>query len=288
MVGLFQLLGRLPLPLLQAAGAVLGCAVFVLSGAYRRKVLANLAAAGLPHTLAWSCAAHAGRMVGELPWIWFRPRDQILARVFCDDLSAYEAAERAGRGVLLMTPHLGCFEVSARHYASRAPITVLFRPPRQAVLAPLYAAARNQDAMRSEPANLSGVRALMRALRRGEAVGLLPDQAPGQGEGRWSPFFGRPAYTMTLPGRLAQSSGAAVVLVACERLPRGRGWRLHLVPMAEVPEPDALNRALERLILRWPEQYLWGYNRYKRPAGAEAPPADGSPDTAASAGGDPR
>ena len=77
---------------------------------------------------------------------------------------------------------------------------------------------------------------------------------------------------MTLPGRLAQSSGAAVVLVACERLPWGRGWRLHAVSMDEGPEPDALNRALERLILRWPEQYLWGYNRYKRPAGADAPP----------------
>ena len=276
MLGFFQLSSRLPLALLQALGAALGWLVFVLSPSYRRKVRANLAAAGLPGSLAWSCAAHAGRMVGELPWVWFRPHGEVLRRVFCDDTSVLDDAESAGRGVMLMTPHLGCFEVSARYYGARAPITVLFRPPRQSALAPLYEAARNQGAMRSGPANLSGVRAMMRALRKGEAVGLLPDQVPGLGEGRWAPFFGRSTYTMTLPGRLALASGAAVVLAGCERLPGGRGWRIHLERMTETPDPEALNRALERLILRFPAQYLWGYNRFKRPAGADAPPEGGA------------
>jgi KDO2-lipid IV(A) lauroyltransferase len=112
---------------------------------------------------------------------------------------------------------------------------------------------------------MAGVRAMLRALRAGEAVGILPDQVPGEGEGEWAPFFGEPAWTMTLPRRLAQATGAAVVVAVGERVPGG--WRLHLERLAEAPTPEALNACMERLIRRWPDQYLWGYNRYKRPAG---------------------
>lgn len=267
MLGLFRLLSLLPLGVLQAAGALLGMLVYLGSAGYRRRLLTNLAGAGLPSALAWPCARQAGRMVGELPWIWFRPAARVLARVACDDIAVLEAAERKGRGVLFLTPHLGAFEVTARYYAARAPITVLFKPPKQAALAGLLAAARNAGAMRSAPTTLAGVRALLRALRSGQAVGLLPDQVPGGGEGRWTAFFGEPAYTMTLPQRLADATGASVVLAVGERLRTGRGWRLHLQAFDQAPTPAALNAAMERLILRWPEQYLWGYNRYKTPAG---------------------
>jgi KDO2-lipid IV(A) lauroyltransferase len=200
----------------------------------------------------------------------------LLARVRCDDVPVLDAAEREGRGVLFLTPHLGAFELTARFYAARAPITVLFKPPKQATLARAMAAGRNAGAMRSAPASLAGVRTLLRALRRNEAVGLLPDQVPGDGEGEWTPFFGAPAYTMTLPLRLAQASGAAVVLATGERLGWGAGWRIHLERMEETPTPRAVNEAMERLVRRLPPQYLWGYNRYKRPA-ARAP---GPPETA--------
>ena len=268
----FRLLARLPLGLLQAVGAGLGLFVYLASPAYRRKLLHNLAIAGLPRSLRWSCARHAGRMVGELPWVWFRPRAALARQVRCDDLPVLEAAEREGRGVLFLTPHLGAFEATARWYATRAPITVLFKPPRQAALAEVLAAARNADDMQSAPTTLAGVRTLLRALRRGEAVGLLPDQVPGDGEGQWAPFFGAPAWTMTLPLRLAQATGAVVVLAAGERLGRGKGWRMHFERFDAVPTPEALNAAMERLILRFPAQYLWGYNRYKRPPGTGAPP----------------
>ncbi|OGA45925.1 MAG: hypothetical protein A3F74_15615 [Betaproteobacteria bacterium RIFCSPLOWO2_12_FULL_62_58] len=111
-----------------------------------------------------------------------------------------------------------------------------------------------------------------KALQRGEAVGLLPDQAPGVGEGAWAEFFGRPAYTMTLVGRLQKASGAAVVMVFAERLPHGRGYHLlfQSVPTGNLDEV-ALNRTIEALIRRCPAQYLWGYNRYKVPEGAEKP-----------------
>jgi KDO2-lipid IV(A) lauroyltransferase len=137
-------------------------------------------------------------------------------------------------------------------------------------------AGRSRSGAAVAPANLRGVRMLYRALARGEAIGLLPDQAPGVGEGAWAPFFGRPAYTMTLVGRLQQASGAAVIMAFGERLPDGRGYRLHFEEIADDPiDEAALNRAVEAQVRRRPEQYLWSYNRYKVPAGAEPPPTAG-------------
>jgi len=271
MTAFARFLGRLPLGLLQALGALAGLLVCLLSSAYRRRLVANLRLAGLPESLRWRCAMHAGCMIGELPWVWFRPQASVLERVRCDDVAVLEDAEREGRGVLFLTPHLGAFDLAARFYAARAPITVLFKPPRQPALAPLLQAARDRGNMRGAPASIGGVRAMLRALRGSEAVGLLPDQVPGMGDGAWVPFFGAPAYTMTLPERLARSTGAAVVIAVAERLGPGEGWRVHFERFTEEPTPVAVNRAMERAILRLPAQYLWAYNRYKRPAGAPAP-----------------
>ncbi len=258
-----RLMACLPLRLLRAIGAPLGLIVYASSGAYRAKLRGNLARAGEgSRRAAWRAASQAGQMVAELPFVWLRPPEALQARVVCTDLAVLEAAERTGRGILFLTPHLGAFEATARWYSARAPITVMFRPPRQALLAPLLDRARNSVGMRAVPAALSGVRAMLRALRSGEAVGLLPDQVPGRGEGRWVVFFGEPAYTMTLPLRLAQASGAAVVMAVGERVPGG--GRLHLEALEAPPTPEALNAFMERAIRRLPDQYLWGYNRYKQ------------------------
>lgn len=258
-----RLMACLPLRLLRAIGAPLGLIVYASSVAYRAKLRGNLARAGEgSHRAAWRAASQAGQMVAELPFIWLRPPEALQTRVVCTDLGVLEAAERSGRGILFLTPHLGSFEATARWYSARAPITVMFRPPRQSLLAPLLDRARNAVGMRAVPAAMSGVRAMLRALRSREAVGLLPDQVPGQGEGRWVAFFGEPAYTMTLPLRLAQASGAAVVMAVGERIPGG--WRLHLEALEAPPTPEALNAFMERAIRRLPDQYLWGYNRYKQ------------------------
>ncbi|ODS97619.1 MAG: hypothetical protein ABS56_08485 [Lautropia sp. SCN 69-89] len=271
LVAAMRMLGALPLRFLRAFGAALGLAAYLLSAGYRRKLLANLRTAGYDSTAdAWSAAAEAGRMVGELPFVWRRAPADLARHVVCDDLQILDAAEARG-GIVFLTPHLGAFEVTARFYASRAPITVLYKPPRKAWMRPLVEFSRATGSMRAVPATLAGVRAMLRALRAGEAVGLLPDQVPGAGEGRWVPFFGRPAWTMTLPQRLAEQPGAQVVLAVGERLGGARGWRLHLERMDEPPTPEALNARMEALIRRFPSQYLWGYNRYKRPAAAGAP-----------------
>ena len=115
-------------------------------------------------------------------------------------------------------------------------------------------------------------------MRRGGCTVILPDQVPGLGEGEWTEFFGRPAYTMTLPGRLQEASGAALVFCFAERLPRGAGYKLHFQPLEEALPRDRVqaarrvNESVERLIALCPLQYLWGYNRYKRPAGAPPTP----------------
>lgn len=275
MMHVFRWLARLPLWLLQGLGWWLGWVSFLFSPTYRRRFRENIAQAGYRLTAVSGAIGAAGRMVGELPRLWLgAPTHHEWENDACVD-----RAYAAGRGVIFLTPHLGCFEVAAQAVAARyaprcGPLTVLYRPARQAWLAKLMLAARNHPGLVTAPTSLAGVRQMIRALRKGHAVGLLPDQVPPDGMGAWAPFFGRPAYTMTLSARLAQQTGAAVVLAWGERLRWGRGFRLHFRELHTPLSPDLdtavaqVNREMERLIRECPSQYLWGYARYKQPKGA--------------------
>lgn len=284
-------LSRRPLRLLHAAGALLGWLAYLASPSYRSRLKANASLAGVGVAQRRTSVAEAGKLVMELPRLWLRPRDQPIGDpVQWERAELIDAALAQGRGLVLLTPHMGSFEVAAQAYAerfgARQPITVLYRPARQAWLRELEETARARPALATAPATLAGVRQLMRALRSGQTLGLLPDQVPPLGMGVWAPFFGQPAYTMTLAARLAQQAGAAVLLIWAERLPRGAGYRVCLRPLAE-PLPDkagldeeawtgaaaaALNRSMEAVIRHKPEQYLWGYHRYKQPRQPEAAP----------------
>ena len=242
---------------------------------------ANLRIAGYAdEPVLGQAIAEAGKGLLELPAIWLRPHRTVAGWVAqVDGWELVESALESKSGIIFLTPHLGCFEITAQYYAWHAPaaalLTVLYRPPKNKAFEPLMLAGRDRPRLRVASADLKGVRILLRALRNGEAIGILPDQAPGVGEGEWAEFFGLPAYTMTLVGRLAESSGAQVILAYAERLPRGRGYRLHLEtmppPLAGESNARWLNRALEGLIRQCPAQYAWGYNRYKVPAGAPPP-----------------
>ena len=280
MLFLLRLVARLPLPLLHALGVVLGWAVYLSSPRYRRDVKRNLAAAGLgDFRLRCAAIGEAGKSVLEVPAIWLRPFEQVADLVV--EVQGWEHMDegaKRGKGLIVVTPHIGCWEIAGQYIASRMPITVMYRTPKIRALEPLMRIGRSRGpAMKSIPADLRGVRAMLKALKRGEAIGLLPDQVPGIGEGEWVEFFGRPAYTMTLVGRIAEQTGAPVLLCCAERLPGGRGYRFIAEPMLAPRPPEsavrALNRSLERLIRRHPEQYLWGYNRYKVPAGVLPPDA---------------
>ena len=265
---LFQLLSLLPLPVLHALGAAAGWVVYAFSPTYRRRLRDNLAHAGYPHVLA-STVTEAGKNVFELPFIWCAKPARVLKSATLHDWSIAQSALDAGQGVIFLTPHLGCFEIIAQAIASRAPLTALYRPPRKPSLKPLAEQARAREGLKLAPANLSGVRTLLKTLRAGGAIGLLPDQVPGAGEGIWTTFFGRPAYTMTLPAKMHQMSSAPLVLTYAERLSFGRGYAIHFVRfdgrLAGTPEQQArmINAAMEQLIARCPSQYFWSYNRYK-------------------------
>jgi KDO2-lipid IV(A) lauroyltransferase len=277
-----RLIAMLPLPVVHAFGAMFARLAFRFARRERDRLHANLAIAGYGDDprLARAAIGEAGKTMFELPWVWLRPVDKVLARVrSVEGIEHVVAAHERGKGIVFLTPHLGCFEVAAQFAGSHQPITVMFRPPRQQALRPLLEAGRRRGGVALVPANTRGATALLAALRRGEWIGLLPDQVPTGGEGEWAPFFGRPAFTMTLAAKLVERTGASALLSACERLPRGRGWTIRIEPLT-LPSPDddesataAMNRALETAIRRRPEQYLWSYHRYRAPAGVTPPEA---------------
>src|SRR5690242_10703686 len=278
MLFLLRLVARFPLSLLHAFGATLGWLVYLCSPRYRRDFRRNLDGAGLGDSrLRRTAIAEAGKCVAEAPAVWLRPLPRVAELVI--EVLGWEEVDKAarkGKGIIVVTPHIGCWEIVGQYVASRMPMTAMYSPPKIRALEPLMRVGRSRGiAMKSVPADLRGVRAMLKALRRGEAIGVLPDQVPGVGEGEWVEFFGRPAYTMTLVGRISEQAGAPVLLCHAERLSRGRGYRFVAEPLLAPRPPEsptrALNRSLENLIRRCPEQYLWGYNRYKVPAGARPP-----------------
>ena len=274
---LFRSLSRLPLPVLHAFGWLLGWLGFALSGRYRRRLFAHAKQAGFPRSVALASVAEAGKMVTELPRLWLGAP----VHLEWEGQGLIEAAISEGNGVLYLTPHLGCFEVTAQlvaqQFGDRLPVTVLYRPARQPWLREIMELARSRPGLSTAPTTLAGVKQLIKALKQRQSVGLLPDQVPPEGQGVWAPFFGREAYTMTLSARLAQSAGARVLLIWGERLSWGRGYRVHLRPFQPdaggrlSPEPleaaRQINAAMESLVGECPAQYLWSYERYKAPAG---------------------
>ena len=285
---LFSLLSRWPLGVIHPLGGLMGWLAYALSPTYRRRLIAHTRQVGLSRRQRWQAVGHAGKMVAEVPRLWGRPHDERLdSRVQWRHPEAVEQALAEGKGLLILTPHVGCFEMVAQGYAERfgadKPMTALYRPSKQAWLAELMVNARNRPGMVASPATLAGVRQMLRALKKGETVGLLPDQVPPEGMGAWAPFFGRPAYTMTMAAKLVAQTGAAVVMLRGERLNwrqrrrLGTDYVLHaervapeveaLLSSADDPAQSsaAINRLMEHMIMQSPEQYLWGYNRYKGP-----------------------
>ena len=269
---LIRLLSRCPLWLLHGAGWLLGYLSYGFSQDYRQRFHTQLQQAGYGWREALGAIGHAGCSVLESPRLWFGAP----VPVQWDGQEAVQAAYTSGRGVIFLTPHLGCFEVTAPSAAALfgeryGPMTVLYRPARQAWLAAMLQASRRRQGMLTVPTNLQGVRKLLKALRKGEAVGLLPDQVPPLGMGIWSPVWGRPAYTMTLAAKLVLQTGADVVVAWGERLPWGQGYCIHACKLEVDLQADLacmvaqVNSAMEGLVRQCPAQYLWGYERFKQP-----------------------
>lgn len=273
---LFRLLSLLPLSLLHLIGIAMGWLVYIVSPSYRRRLKENIGRAGYRSSLV-AAINESGKGVFELPFVWCAAIARVLRTTRFENWQLVQQALDAGSGIVFLTPHLGCFEILAKAVAEITPLTVLYRPPRKAALKPLMEGARSRPDLHLAPANLSGVRVLLKALKNGQPIGLLPDQVPQNGEGVWADFFGKPAYTMTLSAKLHQMTGAPIILAYAERLSWGRGFVLRFVPfeetLGETPQQQAraINMAMEKLIARCPAQYLWSYNRYKTPRGVATP-----------------
>lgn len=276
-----QTLADLSLPRLHQFGTWVGTLLYYLNPSARRMSRANIKQSRLldnaePNLLKQFLKQNAqenGKAILETLAIWSKSDHEIRALV--KNVSNWQCVEDAlsqKKGIIFLTPHMGCFEITSIYYGSRHPITVLFRPPKLKFLLPLILRGRQRTGVSLAEANAGGVRKLMQALKKGEAVGILPDQVPKSGEGEWADFFGKPAYTMTLASKLAEKTGATVIMAFGERLENGEGYAIHLTKVDSIATPALLNQAIERQIAQKPAQYLWQYNRYKMRRHALAKP----------------
>ena len=274
---LLKVLALLPLPLVHFLGALVGL-LSLLYPRHRRVISENLRQAGLysPVRLVKS-AMELGKGMSELAPIWLRPLDEVTGWVReVRGWEHVEAARAAGKGLIVLGPHLGCLELAGLYLAAHLPITALYRRPRQDWVHTMMQAGRNRGEAKMVEPNLAGVRALLTALKRNEAAWVLPDQKANKGEGAWAPLFGRWAYMPTLLYRLAGSSGAKPLIFYCKRLSWGRGFRLVIEPLPELPADTGVamrivNQVLEASVRRIPDQYLWSYRLHRVYAGEQVP-----------------
>ena len=274
-----NIIAVLPLAVVQVIGAFLGMLAYVGSKQYRSLFRPQYEAVIRMHKLPlklWPAVRASGMLFSDSLWIWRNPQ-KALTLVEVQNWDVVETAIKEGHGLVMLTPHLGGFEIIPRVLAQHFPATILYRPSRQEWLNEVVEQGRAYPNMHFVPTNLNGVRQMTRALTRGEAIGILPDQVPSGGEGVWVPFFGKPAYTTPLPARLANRNNTPVVMFTAKRQALGKGWLMQATRLNRLPEDPALaaaelNIAIENAVLVAPEQFIWSYNRYKHPAGAELPP----------------
>ncbi|MEO6517903.1 MAG: lauroyl acyltransferase [Pseudoxanthomonas sp.] len=191
----------------------------------------------------------------------------------------YDAALAAGKGVIVVAPHFGNWELLNQWLSSRGPIAIVYAPPDSPVGDAFLVRVRSADNIRQVRAEGPAVRQLWKVLKGGGAVGILPDQQPKLGDGEFAPFFGVQALTMTLVSRLAERTGATVLFAWCERTSAELEFALHVQAAPEgIADADpvlaatALNGMVERIARRDPAQYQWTYKRYgARPPGSGEP-----------------
>jgi KDO2-lipid IV(A) lauroyltransferase len=220
-----------------------------------------------------------GATVMEMALIWFAPNKRVLSLI--KQISGAELLEREqGQGVIILAPHLGCWEIIGLELPTHERVTSLYRPPRNRAYETVIKQARERTGAVLVPTDASGVKRIYQTLRAGGVTCILPDQQPKSDTGAvFAPFFGVPALTMSLINRLARKTDAKVIFAYAERLSAGGGYHIHYVPADKrIRDKDpevaatALNQAVESIIRELPSQYQWSYKRFQiQPDGAESP-----------------
>jgi len=271
-----RLLSLLPLSLNRATGATFARLAWVTKSRARRITEVNLQLCfpemdfAARQTLAYQSLLHTGRQLTECAWIWNRPTSttgRLIREIRGESLLTDALA--SSRGLIVVTPHLGNWELCTLSMSRVTPLTYFYRSPRSRALGPLLLKWRAHLGGQPAALDASGIRTGMRILKNGGTVGILPDQEPDRDNGVFAPFFRQPALTMTLLSRLAARSQALVIYTVAERLPGGQGWRVHYLPADPatyhedpVESASAINRDVERCIAISPAQYTWDYKRF--------------------------
>lgn len=274
---LFKLLALLPLGMLRGLGSVLGSLLWLLNGRSANVTRINIALC-FPHLSAAEQARLARHSLQETAktameagaiwrnsWAWL---DSKIVTKEGDDLLRSKLAQ--GKGVLVLAPHHGNWEVVAPYLASVANLTAMYQPLANAKMDELVLAGRSKLNITMAPTNRKGVMMLFKALQSGTIVGVLPDQVPAaDAGGEIAPFFDQPALTMTLVSGLIQRTGCLVCSCYAERVAGG----FKIVVMEADPaiySEDAatsvagLNASVARCVMRAPAQYQWEYKRFGR------------------------
>jgi KDO2-lipid IV(A) lauroyltransferase len=272
---LVRLLARLPIAVLHGLGSVVGRLIASIPNRQRRNALINIALHSPDRPAAELVRARnrslreLGKTLFETALLWMRPPAAAVGLI--RDVRNGELLQRqAGRGLIVLSPHIGAWELAGLYLSTQGPTTIFYKPQR--LLDDLIVDARRRAGATLAPITARGIRVLLNALERGEYAGILPDQEPREDKGAvYAPLFGIPAYTMLLVNRLARRSGAPVIFMIAERLPRAQGFRIHCLPAPEGIDSDddveaaaALNRGIEQCIAICPDQYLWSYRRFRR------------------------
>jgi KDO2-lipid IV(A) lauroyltransferase len=276
---LLRILARLPLAWLHALGSLLGRALHRLPCRERRNARKNLALCFPDLTAEQHAVLHRrtlqefGKTITELAALWCWDVERVLSLVRQVSGASLLREAIAGRqGVIVLVPHLGAWELAGLYLSRLGDATHLYRPPSESGLEAFMCRARERGGARLMAATTpQGLRAVFRALNRGEMVGMLPDQVARSRASAIAPFFGVPARTMLLVSRLAKRTGATVVFAFAERLPRHRGYHMRFLAAPEkMADTDpktaasALNRGVEQCVRICPEQYQWTYRRFAR------------------------
>jgi len=215
---------------------------------------------------------HTGKALSESFWLWKRPIDEVARKItIVEGEQLLRDAQQSSAGVLAATPHLGSWEVCCIPLITDGPVTCLYQPPRNTIMEPITISGRMNLGAKPTPLDPGGIKHVLRQLKHGELVGLLPDQEPDEQNGHFAPLFGVSANTMTLLAKFANKTGARVLFCFAERLPKGRGWQIrYRLPSDNIDSTDkslataALNATVEQCISTCPEQYLWNYKRFRR------------------------
>jgi KDO2-lipid IV(A) lauroyltransferase len=272
----------LPLPLLHGLGWLVGWGLILLPNRSRDTTVVNIAlcwpqlSTPEQRRLLRNSLLETGKTIMETGALWLRRGERALRLIRQVEGEALVVeAMGQGRGLILVTPHLGAWEAAGLYCAARYDITCLYRPLKMPELEELVRTARSRLGGNYLQATAQGIRILYKTLARGDTVAMLPDQEPQAGTGLFAPFFGIPAYSMVLLGRLAAKTAAPVIFVWCERLSWGRGYRLHFRKARAAVHAGhletavaATNRTVEDCVRECPEQYQWSYRRFRtRPEG---------------------